>query len=260
MTPQQRAILNLYLSGQMTRQEAVDALSSLGLNVFAAAGFLDENTPGIGINQNNNPDPAFTPDNNDPFVAPGGRVPAFDPTVRPNTLEDRVGIETAQRAQLSSFIDDRFGDVAGGFRNFLSNQGGRLRSAFDVNELINPFAATDFNDFLERQGGATSAGFGAGITEEQLNRAADVLRGGSGAPGLTDTQRGAVDRFTNQPLSQFDLALAPRLQQLPAHLRGNFANVARRRFNQILATRGTDPGFEFLPDLQDRNFRLFQGK
>lgn len=180
-------------------------------------------------------------------------TPAFG-SQRPQELEDIFGPDVARRAEFGNFLTNRFPGVAAPFRNFLNNQRPVQNLAFGVNDVNQADPTNTFARFLEQQP-SIATGVNYGVND--LNNTADFLRGGPFATGLSDTQRAAIEILGRNPTMQFQAALAPQILPIAQRFRPGFANLAAQGFDTIMAEQGTDPNFQFLPFLQERNFRLW---
>jgi hypothetical protein len=258
--------------GELTREEILQAFSNGAdradsiqalTNLLVRQG-IDANTANLQANATIQ---EIAAGRHNEFSAPsGGTNLEIDTTPERFVGDNAVSLEdifqdTGRTAAFNQFLRNRFGDqTTGTFRDVFSGLRQPFADAFNVNRLLDPQqrATGRFSDFLS---GVGSQGI-PGVSQAQLGQVADLLGEDpqTSSRNLSDVQRSIIESFRapGSQLSQFNLATNARERALPFDLRGSFRNVARRQFDDILARQGTDPNFQFLPFLANRDFELFR--
>jgi hypothetical protein len=197
------------------------------------------------------------------MVTPGMGTPGT-PGTRPINLDELYGQATANRAQFGNFINRRMPGVGGSFRQFLDRQLPFLQQGFGAQRIGRPNSAPDFQAFLQQgtgPGANNAASFTGGmqgrISQPQLDQVANLLRGGPNAPNLSIGQQAAINTLGGNPIGQFNMGLAPQIQQLAGPARQAFNTLGTRNFDTILAEQGAQPGFQFLPSMQRSGWNWF---
>jgi hypothetical protein len=162
--------------------------------------------------------------------------------------------ETGARAAVTDYLSRIFPGMMGGpFGNIIDQYRDPLRQGYNLSNLLGTVGGTGdegstFENYLDALQGRvprTSYGQVAQLASDLTNWE-DIGTGQQ--PAWQDVmRRKELEDLRKNPQAQFNWWLRQQEQQLPWHMRGRLRDSATRRFDQLLAQRGRDPDWQFLP-------------
>ena len=219
------------ISSQQALQELTAFLVSKGADQTSAAATAQSSLQAAGgpsLTTNISATPTATPE----FT---GGVQNLPPDVRQGPVFAPFGeVSADRRTAFQGFLGEQFPQGIGRQASqALAGQFNALSPAFETLRGLEAIpAGTSFPDFL-------SQNLGQGGFDPR-----DVARQAAGIFGRTDLTPNQSDFRTflsENPRSQFQLALQSRLQGIPGFLAGTARNVAERRFGQFQTNVPIDP-------------------
>ena len=178
------------------------------------------------------------------------------PAGREDLPEDLFGADAAQRGAIANFIQDKYGQTSGAFRNFLSNrdQQRSLESRFQLASTADPQGSLGgFSKFMQGLGKDQFRTSGPNIGQADL-LARYLSTPDSGAYKIPIPQRDAIEGFRTDQRSQFDLLMNPLIANLSPYSTGGFQRSAQANFDDWMGRNLDNPNAQYLPYIRGRNF------